>query len=252
MLSPPNGSGSRRELLASVTAISLAAGAHAAAARSYSGALPFRTYSADPPRPVLPGAWLFFTQDEAVAVEAMVDRLIPADDLSVGGKEAGCAVFIDRQLAGPYGNSSRLYTRGPFAQGLPTQGYQGEANPAQRYRAGLAAIDSWLKREKNRPFAALPAEEQDAFLTGLDKNEITLPQGGAGFFNLLLQNTMEGFFSDPVYGGNRGMASWRMLGFPGTRYDYRDWVSRHNQRYPQPPVSIMGAAEWSPRAGAAR
>lgn len=250
MTSPPIRPGSRRELLASVALTSLLASAPEAGARGYSGSLPFRTYSVDPPRPVLPGAWVFFTQDEAVAVEAIVDRLVPADDLSVGGKEAGCAVFIDRQLAGPYGHSSRLYTQGPFLPGLPTQGYQGEMNPAQRYRAGLAAIDGHLKREKGRGFAALPAAEQDAFLTQLEKGEVTLPPGSGGaqgFFNLVLQNTMEGFFSDPVYGGNRGMASWRMLGFPGTRYDYRDWVSKHNQRYPLPPVSIMGAPEWSAR-----
>ena len=39
----------------------------------------------------------------------------------------------------------------------------------------------------------------------------------------------EGFFSDPVYGGNRNMVGWSMIGFPGTRYDYRDLVDRHNE-----------------------
>ena len=53
---------------------------------------------------------------------------------------------------------------------------------------------------------------------------------------------MEGFFADPIYGGNRDMAGWKMIGFPGARYDYRDWVSRHNERYPYPPVSIQGRA----------
>jgi len=56
---------------------------------------------------------------------------------------------------------------------------------------------------------------------------------------------MEGFFADPAYGGNRDMASWRMIGFPGARYDYRDFVSRHNETYPLPPVSILGAADWA-------
>ena len=41
------------------------------------------------------------------------------------------------------------------------------------------------------------------------------------------------------------MCSWRMIGFPGARYDYRDWVNRHNERYPRPPVSIMGRADWN-------
>ena len=68
---------------------------------------------------------------------------------------------------------------------------------------------------------------------------------GKVFFETLLQNTKEGFFADPVYGGNRDMAGWKMIGFPGARYDYRDWIDRHNQRYPLPPVGIMGRPAWN-------
>jgi gluconate 2-dehydrogenase gamma chain len=60
------------------------------------------------------------------------------------------------------------------------------------------------------------------------------------FFETLLQDTRQGFFADPVYGGNRDMAAWKMIGFPGARYDYRDWIDRHNERYPDPPISIGG------------
>jgi gluconate 2-dehydrogenase gamma chain len=56
---------------------------------------------------------------------------------------------------------------------------------------------------------------------------------------------MEGFFADPIYGGNRDMAGWKLVGFPGARYDYRDWVERHNEAYPLPPVSIMGRSDWT-------
>ena len=65
------------------------------------------------------------------------------------------------------------------------------------------------------------------------------------FFEILLQDTLYGFFADPVYGGNRDMAGWRMIGFPGARYDFRDWVERHNERYPLPPVGITGRPEWN-------
>jgi len=239
---------SRRNLLCSAALTGLLCGANGALGRSISGTLPFRPLSADPPPGFVPGGWVFFTPAEAVAVEAMVDRLIPADGLSAGGKEAGCAVFIDRQLAGAFGLSSRLYTQGPFLPGLPTQGYQGALNPAQRYRGNLAAIDALLKQRSGKGFAALSVQEQDAFLSDMEAGRITLPDpgGGAkGFFSLLLQNTMEGFFADPIYGGNRNMASWRMLGFPGARYDYRDHVAKHNQPYPHPPVAITGAPEWS-------
>ncbi|MBV9727128.1 MAG: gluconate 2-dehydrogenase subunit 3 family protein, partial [Gammaproteobacteria bacterium] len=50
------------------------------------------------------------------------------------------------------------------------------------------------------------------------------------------------------YGGNRDMCSWKMIGFPGARYDYRDWVGRHNERYPYPPVSIAGRPDWTPKS----
>ncbi len=73
---------------------------------------------------VRPGAWIFFTPEEGAAVEAIVDRIIPPDAEITGGKDAGCAVFIDRQLAGPYGDSQGLYLNAPFLNGTPQQGDQ--------------------------------------------------------------------------------------------------------------------------------
>lgn len=235
-----------RRLFLSSVAMFTATATSTGFARSFSGSLPWAPFAADPPTQVLPEGWQFFTPQEAALVEAIVDRIIPADDLSMGGKEAGCAIYIDRQLMGAFGTSSRLYTQGPFLPGLPTQGYQGEANPAQRYRTGLAAIDAFLKQRDGKTFVQLQPADQDAFLTAMEAGKVDLPNGvkAPGFFALLLQNTMEGFFADPVYGGNKDMVSWRMLGFPGARYDYRDHVSKHNQPYPQPPVSIFGRPEW--------
>ena len=68
---------------------------------------------------------------------------------------------------------------------------------------------------------------------------------GKVFFELVLGNTMEGFFADPIYGGNRDMVGWKLVGFPGARYDFRDHVAKHNQPYPLPPVSILGRGDWS-------
>ena len=64
------------------------------------------------------------------------------------------------------------------------------------------------------------------------------------FFKLLWQNTLEGFWSDPIYGGNRDMAGWKLIGFPGARYDYTDYVSHHGEPFPLPPVGIKGRVEW--------
>jgi gluconate 2-dehydrogenase gamma chain len=95
-------------------------------------------------------------------------------------------------------------------------------------------------------FADLSSEQQDELLRNLETGKVDLKVvGAAEFFNLLLQNTMEGYFADPIYGGNRDMTGWKLVGFPGTRYDYRDWVDRHNERYPLPPVGIAGRPDWS-------
>jgi gluconate 2-dehydrogenase gamma chain len=237
---------SRRHFLATASALPILAFAGAAAARSISGVLPWKAFAGEPPKPVNPLGWYFFTPDEVATVEAIVDRLIPADHLSVGGKEAGCAVFIDRQLAGAFGKSSRLYMKGPFANGLPTQGYQGELTPEGRYRDGLRALNDHARAAHGKNFAQLPPHDQDALLQGLESGKIDLKLAHGlstrAFFELVLQNTMEGFFADPLYGGNKGMAGWKLVGFPGARYDYRDHIGKHNVPYPRGPISIYGEA----------
>lgn len=233
----------RRRLLATVAALPILAAT--ADGRSLSGTIPWSPFAGDPPKPVNPLGWYFFHPSEAATVEAIVDRLIPADELSPGGKDSGCAVYIDRQLAGSFGKADRLYTKGPFMPGLPTQGYQGDLTPAGRYRLGLAALNDYTRATYKRRFMQLAPAQQDMVLAGMDGGKVALKLkpgfSTKEFFELMLQNTMEGFFADPLYGGNRNMASWKMIGFPGARYDYRDHIDKHNVRYPRPPVSIYSA-----------
>jgi gluconate 2-dehydrogenase gamma chain len=215
--------------------------------RSYRGALPWLPDDTAPPVPVRPGPWLYFTADEAATIEAIVDRLIPPDQSGPGGKDAGCAVFIDRQLAGAFGDSRALYMQPPFAAGTPSQGPQSPLVPRERYRVSLAALDEYCKATfAGKGFTALDSAQQDQILHGLESGSIKLKDDvGKPFFEAILANTMEGFFADPLYGGNRDMAGWKLVGFPGARYDYRDHVSKHNQPYPLPPVSIFGRGDWS-------
>ncbi|MCO6415662.1 gluconate 2-dehydrogenase subunit 3 family protein [Siccirubricoccus sp. KC 17139] len=241
----PDAPTSRRLLLSATALIALGG---PAAARSIRGALPWSPNEAYPPPRVTAGGWLYFTAEEAASIEAIANRLIPADALGPGGGEAGCAIYLDRQLAGPYGSSSWLYMQGPFARGTPEQGLQDERPPAALYRQSLSAINAHCRaRFGGRAFPALSPEEQDALLHAIDEGR----SGIAGledkpFFEMLLQNVMEGFFADPIYGGNRDMAGWKLLGFPGTRYDYREMLDRPNQPYRDPPVPLSGlrAASW--------
>ena len=212
------------------------------------GQMPWELYPSSAPEIERPGPWQFFTVDEARAMEALVDRIIPPDPDTPGGKGAGCAVFIDRQLKGPYGSSEGHYKLGPFIKGAKQQGPQSPLTPAALYRKGLAELDKYCKANRgDKAFSELTAEQQDNVLEGIEAGKIKFDGVEAqGFFDALLKDVPEGFFSDPIHGGNRDMVGWKMIGFPGIRYDYRDWVHRHNERYPYPPVSIAGRAEWTP------
>jgi gluconate 2-dehydrogenase gamma chain len=230
---------SRRGLLASTAVLLIT---RAAGARTLAGGagMPWRPFAGDPPQVVKPGPWLFFTPEEGATVEALVDRLIPPDSETPGGRDCGCAVFIDRQLAGAYGRAQGLYMSPPFLQATPEQGLQALSTPAQLYRRMLAALDAFCHATyAGKTFAQLPDGERDRIITGMENGSLQL-QGTSAmpFFGILLQDTRYGFLADPIYGGNRDMAAWKMIGFPGARYDYRDWVERHNERYPHPPISI--------------
>ena len=112
--------------------------------------MPWSPFPSSPPEFARPGPWQFFTSDEARAMEAIVDRIIPPDPETPGGKDAGCAVFIDRQLKGPYGSAAGLYRLGPFTKGTKEQGPQSPLTPAELYRKGLAALDKYCKAKAGR------------------------------------------------------------------------------------------------------
>ena len=244
--------GIRRRDLLTGTAVTLVGGT-LARAEVITGKLPWHADQGAPPQKAQPGGWKFFTAAEAAMMEALVDRLIPPDPVTPGGKDAGCAVFIDRQLAGGYGKHEGLYNAGPFHDGIEQQGPQSAKTPAELYRASLAALDRYCRGKQNgadqagKAFAELAVEQQDELLRGLEDDSVKLEgTDSKKFFTELLKDTQQGFFADPIYGGNRDMCAWKMIGFPGARYDYRDWVARHNERYPHPPVSIAGRKDWTP------
>lgn len=212
--------------------------------------LPWAAGAADRPNSIddRPG-FIFFNAIEAAFIEAAVARLIPSDSTGPGAAESDVPRFIDRQLAGPYGAGDHFYLQPPFSKGLPTQGWQMQS-PGEVYRAAIAAIDRLSVAAHGANFAALDASVQDAVLKTLESGDAQLAGGpdAKAFFALLLQNTIEGYFADPIYGGNRDMASWRMIGFPGARYNLRSFVLRYGEAYPLPPVGLLGRTGWR-RAG---
>jgi len=148
----------------------------------------------------------------------------------------------------PMGGASGNYLQPPFMPGTPGQGYQGSEVPAAIYRNGLKEFQKYVALKfGGKKFEALSGDDQDKALKNLEDGSIHF-EGSVNsqhFFKMILNDTKTGYFADPIYGGNMEMTSWRMIGFPGARYDYRDWVSRHNERYPLPPVSLTGRADWN-------
>ncbi len=136
--------------------------------------------------------------------------------------------------------------RGPRAR--RNRAIKAASRPLNYYRAAIAAIDKYVGANfDGATFSKLAAEDQDKVLKGLESGEIKLDDGvdSKTFFAMLLQNTKEGYFSDPIYGGNKDMAAWKMIGFPGAHYDYKEWVSRHGERVPYPTVGFKGRPGWT-------
>lgn len=187
---------------------------------------------------------LYLNDEEKQFLDAAVERLIPGDTSAPGAKEAGVVTFIDRQLTGPYGLAQTWYMRGPWQKGTDEQGYQSKLNPAQMYRAAIRDIQAYCKQKYNKPFEELSADDQDAVLHGLEKGDIDLPDVPAKeFFTMLRQNTQQGYLADPMYGGNKNFAGWKLIGFPGPRYNYVVEIEQYGKPYTLPTVGLKGRGD---------
>src|SRR5262252_2445873 len=183
---------------------------------------------------------LTLTATEHAFIVGAVDTIIPADELSPSASACGVATFIDRQLAGAYGMGARLYRQGPFPKAKPELGYQLTLNPREFFRAGIEQANAWTRKTYGKDFDRLSVQDREAALKAMEDNKA--PFAGFSsrmFFDALLQITMEGFFADPSYGGNRDMAGWKMVGYPGLPATYREDITKYfNKKHDKPPRSI--------------
>ena len=164
----------------------------------------------------------FFTEGEARVVAAACERIFPNDATGPGASSAGVVVYIDRQLAGPYGRDKYRYVAPPFVESVPEHGYQGKETPREIYRAGCRALGN---------FADLSSAEQDARLQAIERTR---------FFTLLRTHTIEGMFSDPIHGANVDLSGWKLIGYPGPQMQYRSHIDAHY------------AKEWRPKPASLR
>jgi gluconate 2-dehydrogenase gamma chain len=131
------------------------------------------------------------TMTEVVALQAVLDRVIPSDQNGPGAKEAKVWRYIDINLGGAYASLQPMYSQ------------------------GLAALDTYAQRSQGKAFARLDTAQQDQLLKSMEAG--TGPAGAAGktFFRTLRNHALEGMFGDPAHGGNADFVGWQLIGYPG-------------------------------------
>jgi gluconate 2-dehydrogenase gamma chain len=255
MTSEPTGKLNRRNILTLGAVIGSGAVAGAVAhdgmlgapTQSYKGALPWREGETDAPQRASSGGWKFLTEAEAAFIVAASDRIIPPDPTGPSASEAGVPQFIDRQLAGNYGHGHHFFLGGPWSDGTPSQGYQSRFTPAEFYRHAIGEIEQHVGQTNHgKAFKDIGAKTQDNLLKQMESGALKLKGSvdAKAFFTMFLQNVKEGYFSDPIYGGNRDGRAWAMIGFPGAHYDYSPWVTAYNTPVPVKPVGLLGRLAW--------
>jgi gluconate 2-dehydrogenase gamma chain len=227
---------SRRQLFKKLTLIPLAAATVAGCAKEADKP---PDQSASAPAVYEP---TFFTAAEWAFVQAACDRLIPADDIGPSAAQAGVPEFIDRHMQTPYAAGDIWYMQGPFVEAPPQFGYQGRLPVRDILRVGIKALDAHCQRTLGgKTFSQADHMQQEALLKAAEAGKLELENMSVKeFFNQLLAETRMGYFCDPRHGGNKNMAAWKMIGYPGARADYTDWVEVRDRPYPLPPVDQAG------------
>jgi gluconate 2-dehydrogenase gamma chain len=207
---------SRREFLVSAA---VSAGAVAGAGLVPEAAAQTRGQASAASTPIQPRSHdeahrAFFNHDDAATIEAFAERIMPGAPGKPGARDAGVLNYIDLALAGAY------------------------AELQDFYRRGLAQLDRYCRHAYGEPFVSLSAARQDEVIAALEGGkaaEFTWPTAQA-FFNTVRTHTMEGMFADPVYGGNKDFAGWRLVGFPGAQAIFTPADMQNKQAFTRAPI----------------
>lgn len=172
-------------------------------------------------------ALMYFTPEQFRVTEAIVERIFPKDDNGPGAKDLGAAYYIDHQLAGDWGFNAREYMQPPFYNGEKGQGYQGRLKRREIFDIGLREIQNHSQSVFKKDFTELKGTEKDQILKDFEENKVNLTTiSPSGFFQMLRSATLEGVYSDPLYGGNKNMEGWKMRHYPGAQMAYADIIDK--------------------------
>jgi gluconate 2-dehydrogenase gamma chain len=156
----------------------------------------------------------FFNAQDAATVAAFAERLMPAAPGKPGARDANVLNYIDLALSGAY------------------------AELQEFYRHGLAQLDAYCRKTYNEPFVRLESGRQDLVIAALEQGKaagFTWPTAQA-FFETVRTHTIEGLFADPVYGGNKDFAGWKLVGFPGGQAVYTPADLQSRQAFTRAPM----------------
>jgi gluconate 2-dehydrogenase gamma chain len=173
-------------------------------------------------------ALMFFTPELFHICEAATERIFPEDSHGPGAKLLGVAYYIDHQLAGDWGFNARDYMQPPFYVGEKVQGYQGRLKRRDIFEIGLRELNNHSQSVFKKNFIDLSGKEKDQILSDFDTDKVQLTTiSASGFFQLLRSATLEGVYSDPLYGGNKNMDGWKMRNYPGSQMAYAQIIDKH-------------------------
>jgi gluconate 2-dehydrogenase gamma chain len=170
----------------------------------------------------------FLNDEEAATVAAFAERLMPGAPGKPGAHDAGVLNYIDLALAGAYSDQQEFY------------------------RHGLAALDAYCRKTHGQSFRQLPAARQDETIAALEAGKaegFSWPTAKA-LFDTLRTHTMEGMFADPIYGGNKDFAGWKLVGFPGAQALFSGKDIGSTQAFTREPiVGLQTTAKPSTKKG---
>jgi gluconate 2-dehydrogenase gamma chain len=160
------------------------------------------------------GHGAFLNDDDSRTVTAFTERLMPGEPGKPGATDAGVLNYIDLALAGAYSDQQDFYRR------------------------GLTQLDEHCSQTYGKPFRRLTADQQDETISALEQGKapaFVWPTAQA-FFNTVRTHTMEGMFADPVYGGNKDFAGWRLVGFPGAQPQFTPEDMQSTKAFTREPI----------------